>query len=282
MRSLLAMFRYEWKRLLTPGRMFWWFAVTVFPVAIILLMQTYGPIADVDQWKRILSSMENRPVDDAEAQQHVDTLLTICLYFLAPSIACMLGSLLTAAPAVASELEQHSWIYLATRPNGLFHLIIGKYLVAVMWAATAAWAGILLALPLAHIHGKFEAGWTLLVIALLSAMAYSALFLMIGTIFHLRAMVFCVAYTAGVEVFLGFFPAVINRFTIQYRLRSLLFQWTTQREEFRDSKIVEFVDASGGWFLQVMWLISLTAVFLAVSLVTVQVREFTVAVESES
>ncbi len=281
MNSIMAMVGFEWRRLLTPGRSFWWLVVAIFPVAIILLMQELGPLTDVEQWQRNLSRIQRRDVDVSEARQHIDTLLTVALYFLAPSISCMLGCLLTAAPSVASELEQHSWTYLATRPNGLFHLVIGKYLVAVMWSGSATVVGLGAALFIADIHSKAEAVWALMGVSVLSAMAYGALFLMIGTIFHRRAMVFCVAYTAAVELFLGFFPAVINRFTIQYRLRSLLFEWTTQSEELMNSSITQFVDTSEGSMLQVLWLVSLTVVFLALSLVSVQVREFTVAAETD-
>ena len=94
-------------------------------------------------------------------------------------------------------------------------------------------------------------------------------------------MVFCVAYTAAVELMLSFSPAVINRFTIQYRLRSLLFDWTTHSEAIMDSGIRQFVDTSEGPILQVLWLISLMVVFLALSLVSVHVREFTVAAETD-
>lgn len=281
MNSLMAMCGFEWKRLRTPGRLFWWLVVAAFPVCIILLMQELGEITNVARWQEILEHVLVRDVSPEEAQQHIDTLLTVALYFLAPSISCMLGCLLTAAPSVASELEQHSWTYLATRPNGLFHLVLGKYLVAFLWSATSTVTGLCVALYVAQIAGKTEATLALVGVSVLAAMAYSALFLMIGTIFHRRAMVFCVAYTAAVELFLGFFPAVINRFTIQYRLRSLLFDWTTQGEAILESGVTQFVDASEGPMLQVLWLISLTVVFLALGLVSVQVREFTVAAESD-
>ncbi|MEZ6130466.1 MAG: hypothetical protein R3C59_17410 [Planctomycetaceae bacterium] len=281
MNSLLAISAFEFRRLLTPGRAFWWLLVAAFPVVIMVLMQEFGRITDVNMWQRQLSRMRRHPVSIEEAQQQIDTLLTIALYFLAPSISCMMGALLTAAPSVASELEQHSWIYFATRPNGLFHLLMGKYLVSVVWAGSATLVGLCMAIPLSKISTRLEAGSALLWITLLSAISYSALYLMIGALFHRRAMVFCVAYTAGVELFLGFFPAVINRITIQYRLRSLLFDWTTQSQEFRESRITEFVAATESVFLQIVWLTSLTALFLAISLVSVHVREFTAAVETD-
>ena len=281
MNSLLAVFSFELKRLLTPGRAFWWVLVAVFPAAIVLLMQRYGTITDVKEWQRILRLIHNRHFSVEEAQQQIDTVLTIAIYYLSPSIACMLGALLTAAPSVASELEQHSWIYYATRPNGLFHLVVGKFLVATFWAGTSALAGSALAMAVARISGWQEAFTALMLVTALSAVSYSALYMMIGTLFHRRAMVFCVAYTAGVELFLGFFPAIINRLTIQYRLRSLLFMWTTQSEEFRSSRILEFVASAESSLIQIMWLAALSSLFIAISLVNVHVREFTLAAESD-
>lgn len=263
MKSLLAVFRFEFHRILTPGRTVWWFLVAAFPVVITLLMKTHL-----------------QPPKTA-TQQDIDTVFTIALYFLAPSVACMLGALLTAAPSVASELEQHSWIYLATRPNGLFHLVIGKYLVAVVWATTSTVTGLILSLPFSRIESVSEAGPALVAISVLSALGYSSLYIMIGTLFAQRAMVFCVAYTGAVELFMGFFPAVINRFTLQYRLRSLLFHWTTQSREFENSGVLKYVASDEGVTLQLMWLAAFTALFLAIALVTVHVREFTAAAETD-
>ena len=194
-----------------------------------------------------------------EARLATDAILTIVIYYLAPGIACMLGALLTASPAVASELEQHSWIYFATRPNGLFHLVIGKYLVAFVWAAT------------------------LTIITLLSAMSYSALYMMIGTLFYRRAMIFCVAYTAGVEIAMSFVPAVINRLTIQYRLRALLFEGMAKPKAMSNEDTFQRLFIAGDSTTEtIFWLFALTAVFLAIALTSVQVREFTGAAETES
>jgi ABC-type transport system involved in multi-copper enzyme maturation permease subunit len=295
MNSIMAVFRFELKRIMTPGRAFWWIVVAGFPVFIMLLMTNYIQL----------------PPRAGITQQNVSTMFTIALYFVAPAISCMLGALLIAAPAVASELEQHSWVYLAVRPNGLFHLILGKYLVAVFWAASATVVGVNLAVSVAAAdrptevtaadeqrHGitatdeitqkvvpgiidTNEVRLAMVGLSILSACAYSALYMMLGTVFNRRAMVLCVAYTAAVELFLGFFPAVINRFTIQYRLRTLLFEWTTQSEQFRESGVLDFVASDETTFTQIMWLMSWVAVFLAIALVSVQVREFTSASETD-
>ena len=282
MNSLLAMFGFELKRLMTPARFFWWACVAAFPVCIVLLLHTFGDFGDVESMRRNMASQRHVGSQE-QAILLSDTILTIVIYYLAPGIACMLGALLTASPAVASELEQHSWIYFATRPNGLFHLIVGKYLVALVWAVSSTLLGLWISIAIAAIDNKWHVFVTLTQITILSAMAYSALYMMIGTLFYRRAMIFCVAYTAGVELGMSFVPAVINRLTIQYRLRALLFQEDTLPRLMRneDSFRTLFVSHTSP-FQTVFWLVTLTAVFLAVALTSVQVREFTGAAETES
>ena len=269
MNALFAIYRFELKRVLTTGRTFWWFVVVAFPPTIIFLINQFSQL----------------PPGFQEAEK--DFIFTGVLYFLAPSVSCMLGALLMSAPAIANELEQHSWVYLATRPNGMFHLLLGKFGVSVTWASTATIAGIVLS----SLLGPFVSPVTTIVqmscLALLSAMAYSALYLMIGTLFHARAMVFCVAYTAAVELFLGLLPAVINRMTMQFRLRSILYHWVEIPEsaprEIKQSweESLSQVALQESQALQVLWLVSFSVVFIAIALVCVQVREFTTARESE-
>lgn len=281
MNSLLAMFGFELKRLMTPARLFWWVCVAAFPICIVLLLHTFGDFRDVDSMRQKMASVTEIG-SVAEATLITDAILTIVIYYLAPGIACMLGALLTASPAVASELEQHSWIYFATRPNGLFHLVIGKYLVAFVWAVSSTLLGLWVAIAIADIHDKWNVLVTLTQITVLSAMSYSALYMMIGTLFYRRAMIFCVAYTAGVEIAMSFVPAVINRLTIQYRLRALLFNGMS-KPKMRDEDTFQRLFIAGDTPMQtVFWLVALTAVFLAVALTSVQVREFTGAAETES
>lgn len=263
MNSLLAIYKFELKRIMTPGRAFWWLVVAAFPVVIIGMMSKY------------LIPSAHVPADQ------IGLVFTIALYYLAPSIACMLGVLLTAAPTVATELEQHSWVYLATRPNGLFHLIFGKYLVAVTWSASATILGVLIAVPLSRIQDKWDAALALSALSVLSAFAYGSLYMMIGTLFHARSMVFCVVYTGAIELFLGMFPAVVNRITFQYRLRSLLANWIKIPANIENDEIMQMFASTDSSGMQIFWLVALTSVLLAVSFTAVQVREFTSASESE-
>jgi ABC-type transport system involved in multi-copper enzyme maturation permease subunit len=59
------------------------------------------------------------------------------LLYLIPQVVCLLGLLLWATPNVHSELEGRTWIYLAVRPDGKAMVLLGKYLTAVAWSASA-------------------------------------------------------------------------------------------------------------------------------------------------
>jgi len=273
MNSLLAIIRFEWTRTMTSGRIAWWMILASFPIVITGLVRwfTYDAVNRVspDQMKDFL-----------EAQQ---TVWTIVLYMLVPCVTSAIGVLLSAAPAIAGELEQRSWVYMATRPNGIFWLMLGKYVVAVTWGASAAIAGVTVAIPLTGmgVTAGFDLWWTMLRLCLLSCGAYAAVFMLIGTIIPHRAMVFCVAYTAVVEVMISLIPAVINRITVQYRLRSLFVSWTGEEKRLRNTQFFEYVFNEDGNMLQIFWLVALTSVFLVTAVVIAHRREFTAAAESD-
>ena len=157
---------------------------------------------------------------------------------------------------------------------------MGKYLVAVLWSASATIVGVAFSLPFSRIEPLLQNGTALIGLSVVSAMCYSALYITIGTLFPKRAMVFCVAYTAAVELFMGMIPAVVNRLTVQYRLRSLMYHWC-EVVEVPDTDFMRLVATEESAFLQLFWLIAFAGVFLAVALTCIQVREFTTASESD-
>jgi ABC-type transport system involved in multi-copper enzyme maturation permease subunit len=122
--ALLAVFRYELRKSVTAGRVAWWFVLAVFPVTITLL----------SRW--VQSNEGEIPPPDR------NSFWSILLYVAIPCVCCAMSALLTAGPAIATELEQRSWIYLATRPHGIAWLLLGKFLVATLWAFTAAAAAV--------------------------------------------------------------------------------------------------------------------------------------------
>lgn len=287
MNPLLAMCSWELKRTLTAGRIGWWAALTAFPSAIVLLVRCQGEFGE------------------QMTQAQVDSVWSIVSYMLIPCVCCGMGVFLNAAPAIASELEQRSWIYLATRPRGILWLMLGKYLVAVVWTFSSAAASVSLATLLTEAdlsvfgvrsldmaagydeatrpEALFRLWFTMLRLSLLSVLAYGALYLMIGALFPKRAMVFSVAYTALVEVVLSLIPAIINRLTIQFRLRSLMMNWAEPegREQLQNNMFFRYVFAEGSNPEQVLWLFALTGTFLAVAVCAGHFREFTSASESD-
>jgi ABC-type transport system involved in multi-copper enzyme maturation permease subunit len=170
---------------------------------------------------------------------------------------------------------------MATRPNGIFWLLAGKYLVAVTWGFSASMAGILIAVPVSGIDSMFSVWLSLSGLCLLSSVSYAAVYLLIGVSFPQRAMVFCVAYTAAVEVAVSFIPAVINRITVQYRLRSLFLSWLQPELNIDDFSFFDAIAGGESAITEILWLLTLTALFFAAAIAIALRREFTAAAESD-
>lgn len=262
MNALRAVFIYEWKRSLTLARIGWWFAMAAFPIMITILIRT-------------LNVAEN--TNDIAIQK---SIWSMTLYALIPGVCVALSVLLTAAPAVASELEQRSWAYLATRPNGIFWLLLGKYLVSVTWGTSAAWLGTVFSVALCGMDEQLRMLLSLLALSLLSAIAYSAVYMLVGAIFPKRAMVFCMMYTVIVELVFGSIPAVINRMTVQFRLRTLFVNWMPLDQSLKDDSVFQYV-IGGSSFMQCFWLITLSSLFLVAAIVVAHRKEFTSATEGD-
>ena len=263
MNALRAVFIYEWKRSLTWGRISWWFAMAAFPVMITILIRTLG-------------DFENN--NDFEAQK---SMWSVTLYALIPGVCVALSVLLTAAPAVASELEQRSWVYMATRPNGIFWMLLGKFLVSVTWGTTAAWCGTAFSVGLCGMDEKLRMLLSLSALSLLSALAYSAVFMLVGSLAPKRAMVFCMMYTVIVELVFGSLPAVINRMTVQFRLRTLFVNWMPLDQRIKEESVFQYVMIEGSSFMQCFWLITLSVLFLVAAIVVAHRKEFTSATEGD-
>ncbi len=262
MSVLFATMRFEYSRIMTTGRITWWFVLAGFPILIAGLIRVF-------------------PLANASADFDSHFFWSVAIYLLVPCITCAMGVLLSTGPAIATELEQRSWVYLATRPNGIFWLLLGKYVVAVAWASTAAIAGLTIALVFTGLETVLQIWIGMAALSVFSSISYAAVFLLVGAIAPQRAMLFCVMWTAGVEGFISFIPAIINRVTVQYRLRALFVDWVQPGDEVRDNPLFAQSLAEGPWPVQVLWLVALTSIFLATAQVIAHRREFTAAAESD-
>lgn len=261
-RAIFAVFRFEWKRSLTTARIAWWLALAGFTPALVLLLRfTLSAPAEGGFW-------------------------TGFLYVMIPCVVSMMGVFLWATPAVATELENRSWIYLAVRPQGSAAIVIGKFLVAISWTVLAAWLGLALAMLVIRPENMLRVAAVLTILSLLSCISYAAIYSLIGVLFPRRGMVIAVAYSLLVEVLLAFIPAVINRLTLQLRLRSLLVNWMKWDVDFGafggegglDLSRLIYNESTPWHHLAVLAGVTVGALWLAIQVL--RWREFTTAGDS--
>lgn len=263
--NVWAAFCFEWRQALTLPRIVWWIGLASFPVLIVSLVRLApGQPPPFEAW-------------------------AVLLFALAPMLVSMLGTFLWATPAVSMELEQRSWNYLATRPNGSTAVILGKYFTAVTWALPAALTGLAIAVAVLQVDdiagGAAESKWTLGVnIALLTCLscpAYAAVFLMIGALFPHRSMVIAVAYTLIFEFIISFIPAMINTLTVQYRVRALFIEWVhVPIGDRKDFGAMVLAGNSPAW-LHVTLLIAYTILLIIASIMIIRNSEFSSADEAK-
>ena len=196
-----AVFLFEWRRSLTAPRIAWWLILTCFPAFIVGLIRLVpGESPPREAW-------------------------VIFFFALFPMLVSMLGTFLWATPAISAELERRSWVYLAVRPNGGTAVLLGKYLAAVSWVLAAALIGLALALAISPTDDWLRIAGAIVRLVFLSCPAYAAVYLLLGTLYPKRSMAIAVVYTMVFELIISFVPAMINQFTVQYRLRALLMDW---------------------------------------------------------
>lgn len=259
LRRIPAVFEFELRRTMTGTRMFWMVALALLPPLLAFVARTTARSAP--------------PVDVA----------SVITFVLCPCAATIMSVFLNATPAVASELEGRSWVYLSVRPYGPTAVLIGKYMVAICWAIPVG----LISASLCCVALLGTGGIKLIPgqcgLVTLSCVSYAGLYLLLGVIIPKRAMVFGLAYTVVVEIALASIPAVINTFTIQYRLRCLLVDWAhIKRPErnFDQAFQVYFVDVPAKE--HVMMILLMTFFFLVASAILLRYREFTSAMETDT
>jgi ABC-type transport system involved in multi-copper enzyme maturation permease subunit len=248
--ALWKVFRFECGRTLTVPRLLTWLLLAAFPVALLLLIQHQGGHLGRDQRGGV------------------------ALFVLIPEFVCVMGLLLWAAPIVHAELEGKTWTYLAVSPAGKASILVGKYLTAVAWTTLAAWFS--LALSLAVVRPEENAlrlGGVLAALVPLSALAYGAIYVLLGVVFLRRAMVAAVAYTFISEVLISFVPALINQLTVQFHLRTLLVRWMGWKELAGSLRMgSQFFSTAPAW-QHILSLLVFAAVFLLAAVLVLRRRE---------
>jgi ABC-type transport system involved in multi-copper enzyme maturation permease subunit len=198
---------------------------------------------------------------------------SMMLYVLLPQVVTPLGLLLWATPVVSSELEGQTWIYAVTRANGRRAVLLGKYIVAILWSSSTAIVSAAVAVPITGMPNPLQSWIVISCLVVLSAFAYAALFVLIGTLFQRRAMITAFIYMIGVEAFMSLIPATINQLTVSYRLRSILVHAMDLKVSLANQRQQWFIDETPVW-QSVGYLGLYTLILLGISLWRVQASQY--------
>jgi len=252
-----AVVRFEWRRAFTFSRMAWMLALMAFPPGLLLMVRTAARYAPRDE------------------------LISILIFILSACVVCMMSVFLWATPALSSELEGRSWVYLAVRPYGPIAVLIGKFIVSVSWAIPVGVVSATLSVLVFSTQDPIHLIAVQCGLVVLSCLAYSALFLLIGVIAPKKCMVAGIIYTIVFEVAFALIPAAVNMLTVQHRLRCLLVRWMDFDKVIANRNPVflsYFGDESSWWHVGV--LLGMTLAYLIAAGVILRYREFTAAIET--
>lgn len=255
MRSIPGVVDYELSRSFTPARLAMFLLMVAIPTSLMIAVANLTP-------QRFRNEQE--------------TSLAFCLllFFLIPQLLTMLGMLVLASPIVHTELEGQSWVYSLVRYQGRRALLLGKYIVAVLWTTCSGIVSASIAIPFLPLEAPLRTWGTISLLCVLASIAYGALFCLIGVVFQKRVMVISFIYALVAEGLLAWIPAVINQFTISYRLRSILFRWqdlSVERYFQSDGMVRNGMVASDptGW-VQIGWVVGITAGLLLLALLLIE------------
>ncbi len=225
--GILGVMQFEFRRWLLPSRLIFGTALTAIPIALL-----------------VISYMQLKTVTDIPVQQ-TNFGSTIAMFVLVPQMISLLGLLLWATPVINSELEAQTWIYSLSRPMGKVSMLLGKYIVAVAWTTACCFIVASIGGYFTFVSDRMSLWWTIVRLSILANFAYAALFVFIGTILQRRSMVVAFVFTLIFEIGLSNVPAILNRFTVGFRLRSLLFVWEDLHLDNSELTTQYFTDISG-------------------------------------
>ena len=198
----------------------------------------------------------------------------------------ILAELLWATPIVYGELEGKTWLFLAVRPRGIMAVLLGKYLIAVLWTMAVCSIAMTICVLLAataQIPNALQMWRVFLILITLAAFAYAAIFALIGVIFHRRAMVFAMAYVIVFEVFIAQIPAVINQLTVRHHLTALAVKWLDFRylggEEVPEFILQQMLGVQEPDWQNILMVAATAAIALAASMWIICSREYLSAEE---
>ncbi len=181
-------------------------------------------------------------------------VLTLFLGFLLP-IWC----LSFATEALGGEREGNNLIWLLSRPLSRWSIYLAKFLALLPWSLGLALGGFALLCVLAGKPGllALKLFWPSVLCA---ALAFSALFYLVGALFR-RPAVIAIVYVFFLEILLNLMPGYLKRFSIGYYARCMMYEEAKPYGVGPDNPSL-FLPVSGA--MAQMVLLSATAALLVV------------------
>ncbi len=100
-------------------------------------------------------------------------------------------------------------------------IVLGKFAASACGTAIAAQVSLLLSVFILGPEDPIRLYWGVALPGAVAPFAFAAICLLFGTLFLRHAMAIAVLYVRIVEVVISFIPAIINRVTVSYALRSM-------------------------------------------------------------
>lgn len=309
--SVLAVLRFELRRTLTPSRLAVWLLLVLFPVFIVGVLKYYehdwaqklrlrlGMVEPVRRSTPVgrpgsadLLALAEAAADVLESPEQLWTpekhtaeaeaappsavvgqFWAAVFFGLIPEVITLFGLLLWVPTLVHAELEGRTWLYLAVRPRGRVSVLLGKYLTAITWTMLAGWISVTICTAIARPDNAIRLWVTMVALVGLASVCYGAVYALFGVVLHRRAMVIAVGYTLVFEFLVSLIPAVINKLTVQYRLRNLLFSWMDWRELVLKEAGEIFLGTEPAWVHLLVLAVGAVGV-LWIATQVVQMREY--------
>ena len=148
-------------------------------------------------------------------------VLSVFLYAVYPQTLCVLACLLYGASLLAGEIEDKTLVYLFTRAQPRWKVLVGKYLAtaSVLTVLTLA------SMSLAYLLSGMPIGprvWVALAAAITGGcFTFTAVFALLGLLVPRRALPAGLIYAVVVEFILSTVPALVNELTTSFYLRSM-------------------------------------------------------------
>ena len=171
------------------------------------------------------------------------------------------------------EIDNKTLIYLTTVPVSRASLILGKYLAHVVISAIIIMIGLFLSYAFANSEHLMEVSYIkefgiFAGVALLSIVAYSSLFTMMGTLLK-KSILLGLFFILGWESIVQFFPGVTQKLTVNHYIKSLL-----PIKLGGNENILSFQLQPSPVLESIITLLMITIVFLAVSIFIFYNKEY--------